>query len=132
MKTLSFLLTLAAAICLFPACKTEGNPNYDNISVATFEEMRTRPNTVVLDVRTADEYAAGAVPGAQHLDYESEDFRLKARQLPRDMHYLIYCRSGNRSNKAAIAMSELGFDHLHNLQGGYQAWSSRVDQSPAE
>ena len=65
--------------------------------------------TVVVDVRTPDEYAAGHVDGAINVDVESADFGAQIAALPKDTQYAVYCRSGRRSTLATDQMSEAGF-----------------------
>ena len=37
---------------------------------------------------------------------------------------MIYCKGGTRSARAAVAMKALGFDEIHELDGGYMAWQA--------
>lgn len=73
----------------------------------------------LIDVRTADEVAAGAIEGALHLDIQDPDFEDLVAELPRDEAYLVYCRTGNRSGQAIDRMRALGFDDLVN-GGAYE------------
>lgn len=77
---------------------------------------------VVLDVRTAAEVAEGVIPDAIHIDWNSPDFADKVAGLDRDVPYLVYCRSGNRSQGAVATMADLGFTQVHELEGGILAW----------
>jgi phage shock protein E len=71
---------------------------------------------ILIDVRTPEEIAAGAIEGALHLDIQDPDFDARVAELPRDEAYLVYCRSGNRSAQAIERMRALGFEDL--LDGG--------------
>lgn len=64
---------------------------------------------VVVDVRTAAEYAAGHIAGAQNIDVEASDFSSKISTLDKTAAYLVYCRSGRRSAIAADRMAAAGF-----------------------
>ncbi len=77
---------------------------------------------VILDVRTPEEFAGGKLEGAVNIDFYAPDFRAQLNRLDRDAHYLIYCRSGNRSGRAMPVFEELGFRRVDNLQGGIVAW----------
>lgn len=79
----------------------------------------------VVDIRTADEYAAGhlAYAGAP-LDYYAPDFKERLGQLDKSAAYLIYCRSGRRSAAALQVMKDLGFTDIHDLDGGIVAWQA--------
>lgn len=73
--------------------------------------------TVILDVRTADEFAAGHLEGAINIDVQSASFDSLAAQLPADGDYVVYCRSGNRSAAAIDRLAALGFTSLTNAGG---------------
>ena len=93
-----------------------------NIGTAEFEKLRNDKNTVVLDVRTAKEYAAGRVPGGVNIDWNGPDFEKKVTPMDKNKTYLVHCAGGVRSAKAAAAMSKLGFKNLFNLEGGMKGW----------
>lgn len=82
------------------------------------------PNTTLLDVRTAAEFAAGHLPGAVDLDIQSPDFPRRAATLDPGRNYAVYCHSGNRSKVAMTALARSGFTHLFDLAGGIAAWQS--------
>ncbi len=81
-------------------------------SVATSAVSET---TVVLDVRTPEEYAAGHLDGARLLDLNSGEFAAALPQLIPDVEYLVYCRSGSRSGQAVDMMKDAGFTSASNL-----------------
>lgn len=83
------------------------------------EAHRHPPGAVLLDVREPDEWAAGHAPEARHLPLG----RLAAeyQDLPRDAPVLCLCRSGGRSQQAAAALRNAGYD-ARNVAGGMQAW----------
>ena len=73
--------------------------------------------TIVLDVRTPAEYAAGHLQGAQNIDVESSDFAAKAAALDKNGTYFVYCHSGNRAGQAITIMRSMGFSKLTNGMG---------------
>lgn len=79
---------------------------------------------VVLDVRTPVEFAEAHLEGATLIDIYEPDFTERIGQLDRDVPYLLYCRSGNRSEQAPMLMAELGFADVADVGGGIQAWVS--------
>lgn len=83
-------------------------------------ELLKKPNTVVLDVRTPEEFAAGHLKGAMNIDFRAAGFNQKVDQLDKSKNYLVYCASGNRSTQATIQMEETGFKHVVNI-GGFEA-----------
>ena len=97
----------------------------ENITVATFKHLEANAdsNTIILDVRTPGEYAAGNIAHSLLIDINSRDFKTKIAQLDRDKTYLVYCRTGRRSAAAAQIMTqEFGFTKVKNMLGGYTSY----------
>lgn len=93
--------------------------SYTNLSPEEFKLKATEANTIILDVRTAAECAAGIIEGAvTELDMYNGEFEEKFKSLDRNKTYLIYCRSGVRSVYACEAMAAEGFTSLYNLRTG--------------
>lgn len=87
--------------------------------------MQTEENYVILDVRTAQEFASGHIPGAALLPNETigtEDILI----LPdKDQLILVYCRSGNRSKQAAEKLAQLGYTNIVEF-GGINSWTGEI------
>jgi phage shock protein E len=77
----------------------------------------------VLDVRTAEEYVAGHVPGAVNIPHDQLASRLA--EVPRDRDVVLYCRSGRRVQLAAEVLAGGGYARLEHLQGDMPAWSNQ-------
>lgn len=77
---------------------------------------------IILDVRTSAEYATGHIPNAVLLDFNSPDFADKIEAMPKNATYLVYCRSGARSAKAATLLREKGFLEVLEIKGGMIGW----------
>lgn len=92
-------------------------------SVDEFTATMTKHYTIV-DVRTAEEFAAGALPNAINISVTSLSFPLDVNALDKEKPVMIYCKSGSRSARAAIAMKALGFSTIYELEGGYMAWQA--------
>ena len=67
----------------------------------------------IVDVRTADEFNRGAVPGARNIPLSI--LPLQATQLDRNRPVVVYCLSGGRSAQARMILLGMGFDSVHNL-----------------
>lgn len=77
-------------------------------------------DALVLDVREADEWAAGHAPGAVHVPLGEVPARLD--ELPEtDDPLPVICRSGGRSSRAVQWLMHQGFDVV-NVDGGMRAW----------
>jgi rhodanese-related sulfurtransferase len=80
---------------------------------------------VVLDVRTPAEFSGGHLPGAVNLDIQARDFLTRLEGLDRGKSYLVYCRSGNRSAKAAQAMERMEFPRVYHMREGVIGWEKK-------
>jgi phage shock protein E len=69
----------------------------------------------VVDVRTADEFASGHVPGAVNIPYDQLPGRA-AEIGPPSTPVVLYCRSGRRSGIAIDALQKAGFSKLYDLK----------------
>ncbi len=119
MRRLIILLgLLLGTTALVAGCSSSSSSSVQNVSAPEFLTAAAVPGTVVVDVRTPGEYAAGHVEGAVNIDVESADFGAQIAALPTDTTYAVYCRSGRRSAAATDQMAEAGFTSLVNLQGG--------------
>lgn len=71
-------------------------------------------DTVIIDVRTPEEFATGHLEGAINIDVNSPDFRAQVMALDPSGEYFVYCRSGNRSGQAINQMYQMGFTDMTN------------------
>jgi rhodanese-related sulfurtransferase len=60
-----------------------------------------------------------------NLDVQARDFEKKLRVLDRKKSYLVYCRTGNRSRKASVAMEALGFRSIFHMNEGIVRWKQQ-------
>ena len=99
---------------------------YPNLSPEETREMLEKrsgdPGFVLLDVRTRKEFDAERIAGAVIVDYNSPSFRDEMARLDRGKTYLVYCRTGNRTNGAVKVMRELGFPNVFVFPGGITKW----------
>jgi rhodanese-related sulfurtransferase len=116
-RLLALLAILLGTTALLAGCSSSGGP-VQNVSADEFLTTAAEAGTVVVDVRTPGEYAAGHVDGAINVDVESADFATQIETLPKDTQYAVYCRSGRRSALATDQMAGAGFTSLVNLEGG--------------
>lgn len=73
---------------------------------------------VIVDVRTQSEFDQGHLANVDlHYDLNSGEFGEKVDDLDKDKTYYLYCRTGNRSGKAAQIMKDRGFKNVHNIGG---------------
>lgn len=78
----------------------------------------------IIDVREADETAAGMIPGAKHIPLGQIPDRL--RELNKNELYYIICRSGGRSGKACQFLNAHGYKAV-NIAGGMLEWEGDTE-----
>ena len=78
---------------------------------------------VVIDVREPDEFAKGKIPGAYTIPRGVLEMQLDGR-LPRESTVVLYCGAGARSALACKSLTEMGYDKVENLSGGWHGWVS--------
>jgi monothiol glutaredoxin len=104
------------------------NPNAPKIQSMSVRELKELIDAIepieLLDVRTPEERAIAAIPGAVLLN-EAEAARIEA--LPRDTKLVLHCHHGGRSQQAAEQFISLGFSRVFNVIGGIDAWSQEID-----
>ena len=79
---------------------------------------------VLIDVREADEFAAGHLQGAVHIPRGLLEFKLSAMPAlqARDLNVVLYCKTSGRAALSAVAMQSMGYLNVTSLAGGYDAW----------
>lgn len=137
MKKVTLIISLLSLL-LLGACSANDTPTASTSALSassqapaaqvvklTAEEayarMADNEEAVVLDVRTAEEYAEKHIPGAILIPNE-EIGSVPPQQLPAlDAEILVYCRSGNRSAQAAQKLVDLGYTNVYDF-GGIKDW----------
>jgi len=75
---------------------------------------------LIVDVRTPEEFADGHYPGAINIPHETILDGLNQLGVSQETPVILYCRSGNRSGQAELALKSNGFSHANNA-GGLEA-----------
>ena len=116
------MILFAAVICFSFGCSS-GDDGIKVITVSEFAESAKQDTAaVILDVRTAEEYAEGHIESALNLNIKDETaFDNGIKTLDKNKTYYIYCRSGRRSHNAALKMQKQGFK-VFDMEGGINAW----------
>jgi len=87
---------------------------------------RLAHGAVVVDVREAEEWAAGHIPGAVHVPKSMLESRIEGATSDRSVPVVLYCASGNRSAWAArTLLDDLGYEHVESMTGGFTLWKDR-------
>ena len=75
-------------------------------------------STVLIDVRTADEFNSFRIKNSINIDYYNTSFLDSISSFKEKKNIILYCRSGRRSYYAAKLIQEKGFNNIYNLEGG--------------
>lgn len=115
------IITVAGIVMISLFSKTKEKQvlnNVMNISASEFEQKIQQEPGIVIDVRTQEEYNEGHLAKTdRHLDFLNGDFEAQLDYLDKDTTYYLYCRTGNRSGKAATLMINNGFQNVYNIGG---------------
>ncbi len=124
MKTFYFSAVMLALL-LVSAIPSQAQSGFRSIDATSFHrQLYAEPSAILLDVRTADEYNEGHIPGAIHIDVLQPGFETKVKQLDLTQPIYVYCLSGGRSARAASMIRNMDVIQIYNLQGGIRAWKS--------
>lgn len=125
MKKLKKLLNLLLSAFVFTSCTNTAN-GYRQISADEAAKMMdSETDYIILDVRTAEEFAQRHIPFAINIPNEiigTEDIP----ELPnKSQLILVYCRSGRRSKEAAEKLVKLGYTNIVEF-GGINDWNGET------
>ncbi|MBK8040907.1 MAG: rhodanese-like domain-containing protein [Verrucomicrobiaceae bacterium] len=80
--------------------------------------------TVIVDVRTAEEFKEGHIKGAKNIDIMSDDFEAQLAKLDKAQPTLVHCQAGGRSSRALKTFEKLGFTQVIHLDDGFGGWEA--------
>ena len=72
---------------------------------------------LVIDVRSLEEVKTGIIQDAIHIEWTQIDKEINNIDITKDQPIYLYCRSGNRSGKAAVILKKIGFTNVINAGG---------------
>lgn len=82
---------------------------------------RLSSETILVDVRTTDEYSLGSIPGA--INIPVDELRSRLSELPKNKPIVVTCAVGLRGYLAYRILVQHGYKDVRNLSGGYKTWS---------
>ncbi|NMB43697.1 MAG: rhodanese-like domain-containing protein [Clostridiales bacterium] len=125
-----FALFLLIIVLFLYSCSSNkddsSSSKYTKISADKAKDMMDKDSSVIiLDVRTKQEYEEGHIEGAILIP-NTELINRANKELPdKDATILVYCRSGNRSAKAAKELIEAGYTNVFDF-GGINNWKHEI------
>ena len=117
MKKLFFFFTL------FINCNQNQNLNIEPDKVYDLLSKNNKNNSILLDVRTEEEFIESKINNSLNIDFYSDNFKISILSLDKSKTYYVYCRSGRRSLNTVEFMRENGFSKSYNVDGGIIKWT---------
>ena len=96
--------------------------NRTNINDAV-EEYRNTPGAVLMDVREADEFRSGHIPGAVNVPLSA----VGQVTLPKDKPIFVYCLRGTRSRQAVSRLTRMGYQNVKSI-GGITTYKGQLEK----
>ena len=123
------LIPILLSALMFTGCAGTSNNQTNTYRQISMDEavtmMAEESGYIILDVRRADEFAAGHIPDAINVANESIGTN-EIPELPdKDQLIMVYCRSGRRSKEAAEKLVKLGYTNIVEF-GGILDWKGET------
>ncbi|MFX1671172.1 rhodanese-like domain-containing protein [Paraburkholderia sp. A2WS-5] len=113
------IVLISGALLLWPTLKRGGR---SGVSAAEATQLINRRNAVVIDLRSADDFAKGHLPAARHLEFGELQTKVAQFVKNKSNPVLLVCQTGQQSHKAQRLVKDAGFAEVHVLDGGVNAW----------
>lgn len=124
MDSVGLITVVVVGAFIFLRWRSNAFSSVRDIDADALHELRNKGELVIIDVRTPSEVDKGKIEGALNINWNSADFKEKVSSLDPSKTYVLYCRSGTRSSRAAQLMQKMGFKQVLNLKGGYNTYQS--------
>jgi thioredoxin 1 len=115
-------LILGTASC------SSGNSNraFAQLEAKKFQEKweKEKTTSVLIDVRTMDEYNVGHIESAKNIDFNGSNFESEIAKIAKEKTVFVYCLSGGRSSATVSFLEKKGYKNVIELVGGMMAWRS--------
>jgi len=108
---------------LFINCNQNQNLNIEPDKVYDLLSKNNKNNSILLDVRTEEEFIESKINNSLNIDFYSDNFKISILSLDKSKTYYVYCRSGRRSLNTVEFMRENGFSKSYNVDGGIIKWT---------
>ena len=82
---------------------------------------------LIVDVRSLEEVKTGIIQDAIHIEWKQIDEEINNIDITKDQPIYLYCRSGNRSGKAAVMLEKIGFTNVINA-GGIEEAAKKLEK----
>ena len=122
MKKILFFMVICL---LITGCGSDNKMSSNSINTISVDEVKSlvdsfndQDNLVIIDVRTNEEYKEGHIKNSINIPVDN----IEKINYRKDTKIVLYCRSGNRSNQAALKLKSLGYENIYDM-GGINYWT---------
>ncbi len=95
---------------------------FKEIKIAEAVQMMNRDDPVVIDARSPEEFSQGHILNALNIPHDQMQARLGELEPYKSDKIIVYCRTGQRSAKAASILAKNGFTAVYKMNGGMLSW----------
>ena len=127
MRKLNVIIVLLVMFLMTTMISCQAQSEFRSVNIDEFKTEISKSDVQLVDVRTAQEYSEGHIPGAMNIDVNAPDFEEKIKALDKKENVAIYCRSGRRSKMAANKLTAAGFKVIE-LNTGFLSWDGEVEK----
>jgi rhodanese-related sulfurtransferase len=113
------IVLISGGLLLWPTLVRGGR---GGVSAAEATQLINRRNAVVIDLRSADDFAKGHLPSARQLEFAELQAKVGQFVKNKSNPVLLVCQTGQQSHKALRLVKDAGFAEVHVLDGGVNAW----------
>jgi rhodanese-related sulfurtransferase len=108
----------------FQKIVADAKQNIREINPSEAEAERKVGDAVVIDVRSTQDWKAGHIEGARHLDRGEIELEIEEQIPDLDQRIICYCGGGSRSALVAESLQKMGYRNVRSLAGGFREWSA--------
>ena len=108
----------------FEKVVAEAKKNIREISPQETAAALKRGDTLLIDVRDADEWKEGHIPGAKNFSRGTVELEIEEAAPDLSTPIITHCGGGGRSALAAEGLQRMGYKNVKSMAGGFKAWKA--------
>jgi phage shock protein E len=108
----------------FEKLVADAKKNIQEISPQETAASLKRGDTLLIDVRNADEWQEGHIPGAQNFSRGTVELEIEEAAPYLSTPIITHCGGGGRSALAAESLQRMGYTNVKSMAGGFKAWKA--------
>lgn len=131
LKVNSMIIVLLLAVSAYAELKSKDLLVSDAKAKATHitidalkQKIDAGEKFILIDVRTEKEYMAGHIKGAVWISRGTLEFDIQDTTADPKADIVVYCRSGARGSLSMLALKDIGYENVKDLDGGFKNWVS--------